>query len=144
MLEYPDFFKVGIMSAGMGSVYDMYPDFHWELFEGPPVYSNGSNLRPTPASKPANYAGIDGPAQVERLRGKLLIMLGETDENVPAAATLRLIDALIREDKDFDMLYLPSQPHNFAGPHTWRRGWDYFVRHLAGREPPKGYRIGGN
>ena len=136
MFEFPDFFKVGISGAGVGSVHSMYPDYHWEAFHGKVVYKDGTNRRPTPSDRPVNYENNDATVQAQNLKGKLLIMLGELDENVPPATTLQVIDALIKMDKDFDMLYVPNRPHNFRSRHTIRRSLDYFVRHLHGTEPP--------
>jgi dipeptidyl aminopeptidase/acylaminoacyl peptidase len=137
MLEFPDFFKVGVSGAGPGSMQNMYLDYHWTAFHGRPKYSDGTELRPNPTEVPENYVNADGRQQVENLKGKLLIMLGEIDENVLPGSTLQLVDALIKADKDFDMLYVPNRPHNFRSAHTIRRIWDYFVRHIHGIEPPK-------
>jgi dipeptidyl aminopeptidase/acylaminoacyl peptidase len=77
-----------------------------------------------------------------RLEGKLLLAAGDVDENVPVSATLQLVNALIKANKDFDLAILPNQTHNL-GRHAWfqRRRWDFFVEHLLGVEPPAGYRI---
>ena len=76
------------------------------------------------------------------LKGKLLLIHGEMDENVHPASTLVLVDALIKENKDFDLLIMPNQPHACdIEPYFVRKRWDYFVRHLLGAEPPAGYRI---
>ena len=64
------------------------------------------------------------------------------DENVHPASTLALVDALIKANKDFDLLIVPNRPHRLDNdPYFLRRRWDYFVRHLLGVEPPAGYRI---
>jgi len=137
MLEFPDFFKVGVSGAGPGSMHNMYLDYHWTAFHGRPQYSDGTQLRPHPTEVPENYMNADGRQQVDNLKGKLLIMMGEIDENVLPGSTLQLVDALIKGDKDFDMLYVPNRPHNFRSAHTIRRVWDYFVRHMHGIDPPK-------
>ena len=56
--------------------------------------------------------------------------------------TLRFVDALIKADKDFDMLMIPGAEHALLGRmhYFFRRTWDYFVRHLHGTEPPS-YRL---
>lgn len=57
--------------------------------------------------------------------------------------TLLLIDALIDANKDFDVMVFPNRGHGYAGEaYNVRITWDYFVRHLLGKEPPPGYRIG--
>ena len=136
MLEFPDFFKVGVSGAGPGSMHNMYLDYHWTAFHGRPRYSDGTEIRPTPTEVPQNYINADGRQQVNKLKGKLLLMMGELDENVLPGSTLQLVDALIRADKNFDMLYIPNCAHNLRKAHTIRRVWDYFVRHLHGTEPP--------
>lgn len=136
MFEFPEFYKVGISAAGPGSFHTLYPDYHWEAYHGKVVYADGSSRRPNPTDRPVNFENNDGTIQAKNLRGKLLIMLGEIDENVFPASTLALVDSLIKLDKDFDMLYVPNRPHNFSSRHVLRRGWDYFVRHLHGVEPP--------
>ena len=141
MFEFPEFFDVGVASAPMGSAHNMYPDYHWTAFHGRPVYEDGSDRRPSPTARPANFENADGTMQAPRLEGKLLIMIGEIDENVLPATVLQLVDALIEHDRDFDMLYLPNRSHNLGSPHVIRRVWDYLVRHLHGIEPP-GYSIG--
>ena len=60
----------------------------------------------------------------------------------PPGFTLALVDALIKANKDFDLLIVPNRPHRLDNdPYFLRRRWDYFVRHLLGVEPPAGYRI---
>ncbi len=58
------------------------------------------------------------------------------DTNVPPESTLRVVDALIRAGKDFDLLVMPGFNHTGGGACGERRRWDYFVRHLHGVEPP--------
>jgi dipeptidyl-peptidase 4 len=79
------------------------------------------------------------------LQGQLLLAHGDIDENVPLPATMKLVDALVTANKDFDLLIMPNRTHNFdSDPYFVRRRWDYFVRPLLGVEPPSGYRIGGD
>jgi len=136
MFEFPDFFRVGVSGAGAAGVHNMYPDYHQAAFHAKPVYSDGTNLRPNPTARPVNWENADGTMQADRLQGKLLIQLGELDENVFPAATLQLVDALIRADKDFEMVYYPNRPHNFRSPYSVRRVWDFLVKNLMGAEPP--------
>ena len=76
------------------------------------------------------------------LVGELLLIVGELDHNVDPASTMQVVDALIRADKDFDLLVMPNRNHGFASePYVVRRTWDYFVEHLRGEEPPEQYRI---
>ena len=81
------------------------------------------------------------PMRSGNLRGKLLLAHGTADDNVPPYNTLLLVDALIRANKDFDLL-LPNRRHGFGSePYMVRRRWDYFVRNLMGAEPPAGYEL---
>jgi len=70
------------------------------------------------------------------LKGKLLLIVGEMDTNVDPASTMQVVDALIRADKDFEMLIVPGAGHGAAeGRYASRRRADFFVRHLLGTEP---------
>jgi len=142
LLEFPDFFKVGISSAPMATGHGMYNDYHWNAFQGRPKYSDGSEWRPGPKEVPSNWTVLDATSQASRLKGKLLLQLGELDENAPAGQILQFASALIRENKDFEFMYLPSRDHQFLGEsYVMRRDWDFMVRNLMGREPPAGYQI---
>ncbi len=73
------------------------------------------------------------------LTGKLLLIHGELDDNAHPYMTMRLVDALIKADKDFDLIMaIPGAEHALIGRQHYflRRTWDYFVRHLHGTEPP--------
>ena len=60
------------------------------------------------------------------------------DANVPFYSTLLVVDALIKANKDFDLIIFPNRGHGFGNePYMVRRRWDYFVRHLLGVEPPR-------
>ena len=129
ILEHPDFFKVAVVWAGN---HDHRTDkASWiERYMGLPVGPH--------------YEEQANPAIAENLQGHLLIMHGEMDENVPPAASLQLVDALIKANKDFDFLILPNGCHSDGyHPYITRKRWDYFVKHLLGGDPPKGYRIKG-
>jgi dipeptidyl aminopeptidase/acylaminoacyl peptidase len=137
MFEFPEFFKAGAAANGEGVAGARYPDYHFAAFHGKPVYHDGSHTRPHPGAIPVNYTNLDGAAQVHRLKGKLLIQLGELDENVFPATSLRLVDALIEADKDFEMVYYPNRAHGNRSAHSVRRIWDFFVEHLTGVRPPE-------
>jgi dipeptidyl-peptidase 4 len=83
------------------------------------------------------------PPLASRLTGKLLLMHGELDDNVPPTSTLRLVDALVKANKDFELLILPNADHAAFATSTYfiRRKWDFFVRELARAETPHGYSI---
>ena len=140
MLEFPDFYKVGVAGSPPGSMHNMYNDYHWTAMQGRPVYSNGSQWRATPTEIARNYNATDGRQQAKNLKGHLLILMGELDENVVPGSPLQLIDALMKAHKDFDLIYMPNQNHvsgyGAYGWYTTRRIYDYFVRYLLGATPP--------
>ncbi len=136
MFEFPDFFKVGVSLVGMGSIPSMYPDSHWEAYHGRVRYANGGVLKSRPDERPVNYTNNDNTVQSKNLKGKLLIMLGELDENVLPGTTLQVIDSLVKADKDFEMYYFPNESHRFKTNYGARKTWDFFVHYLHGQEPP--------
>ena len=127
MFAYPDFYKVAVSSAGN---HDHRLDkATWvERYMGLPVGEH--------------YVFSANQNHARNLKGKLLLIHGDMDENVHVASTLVVVDALIKANKDFDLLIMPNQPHSCtAHPYFVRRRWDYFLRHLLGLEPPAGYQI---
>jgi dipeptidyl aminopeptidase/acylaminoacyl peptidase len=130
MFHYPDFFKVGVSQAGnhdnRGYEDDWGEKWHGLLVRNP----DGTSNYDSQANQ--NFAA--------NLKGKLLIAHGSMDSNVPPYLTLLVVDALIRANKDFDLIILPNRGHGFGSePYMTRRRWDYFVKHLLGVEPPKEY-----
>ena len=83
-----------------------------------------------------HYAENSNIDNAHRLRGKLMLMVGALDRNVPPESTLRFANALIKAGKDFDMLYMPRVGHSNGGGYGHRRMRDFFVRHLQGIKPP--------
>jgi dipeptidyl aminopeptidase/acylaminoacyl peptidase len=148
MLEFPDFYKVGIAGSPPASQHNQYLDYHETAMQGRPVYSDGTELRPTPSEVPKNYVALDGRQQASRLKGHLMILMGELDENVLPGSTLQFVDALMKANKDFDLVYMPNQNHitgyaTYAGgTYTTRRIYDYFARYLLGATPPDWNREG--
>jgi dipeptidyl-peptidase 4 len=83
-----------------------------------------------------HYAEQSNVTQAHRLQGKLLLIVGELDNNVDPASTMQVVDALIKADKDFDLLVVPGAGHGIgSAPYGERRAKDFFVRHLWHREP---------
>jgi dipeptidyl-peptidase-4 len=127
ILMFPDFYKVAVSSAGN---HDQLGYFYaWgEKYEGP--------------VSGANYDDQDTALLAKNLKGKLMLAYGEMDDNVHPALSVRLIDALIKANKDFDLLMLPNRNHSFSvDPYFNRRRWDYFVKTLLGVEPPSGFEL---
>ena len=86
--------------------------------------------------------GAVGLQQVKSADAGFYQAHGTLDDNVPPYSTLLVVDALIKANKDFDLLLLPNRRHGFGSePYMVRRRWDYFVRNLLGAEPPAGYEL---
>ena len=82
------------------------------------------------------YAASSNIDNAHRLNGKLLLIVGEMDTNVPPESTMRLADALIKANKDFELLVVPNANHGMGGAYGQQRMRDFFVRHLLGTETP--------
>jgi len=81
---------------------------------------------------------VDGRQQAARLKGKLLIIMGGLDENVVPGSTLQFVDALMKANKDFDLIYMPQESHGSGyGPYTARRICEFFVSHLQAEANPE-------
>lgn len=132
MFRYPDFFKVGISESGNHDQ-RVYEDDWGERYQG--LLVKGEK------DAPDNYDIEANQNFAKNLKGKLLLMHGMMDNNVPPQNTYLVMDALIKANKDFDLLLLPHQRHGFGtdGPYVMRRRWDYFVKHLLGVDPPHEY-----
>jgi len=130
LFRHPDFFKVGVSQAGNHDNRN-YEDDWAEKWQG---------LLVTHADGTTTYDNQANQLAAANLKGKLLLAHGTMDANVPPYNTLVVVDALIRANKDFDLIMLPNRGHGFgAEPYMMRRRWDYFVTHLMGAEPPKAY-----
>jgi dienelactone hydrolase len=133
MFQYPEFFKVGVSQAGNHDNRE-YEDDWAEKWQGLLVRNPDGTT---------NYDNQANQLQAQRLKGKLLIAHGTMDNNVPPYNTLLVVDALIKANKDFDLIMLPNRTHGFGNePYMVRRRWDYFVRNLLGAEPPPDYKMG--
>ena len=134
LLRYPDFFDVGVSQSGNHDNRN-YEDDWGERYQGLLVQQGASD----------NYADEANQTHAANLRGKLLLAHGGMDDNVPPYNTYLVVDALIKANKDFDLLIFPNARHGYGVDNNYmmRRRWDYFVRHLLGAEPPHEYRIGG-
>jgi dipeptidyl aminopeptidase/acylaminoacyl peptidase len=127
ILANPEVYKVAVAISGN---HDHRMDKAWwnELWMGYPVgkeYREQSNI-----------------TMADKLQGHLLLVHGDVDDNVNVSSTLRFADALIKANKDFDLLIVPNQSHG-EGTNTYitRRRWDYFVRNLLDVQPPSGFKL---
>lgn len=134
ILRHPDFFKVAVSGAGNHDNRGYH--FPWgEKYQG--------LLEENPDGTD-NYDSQANQNLAANLEGKLLLHYGTLDDNVHPNMTIRLVDELIKHNKDFDMFVLPNRNHGYANePYVVRRTWDYFVEHLLGKAPPKEYEITG-
>jgi len=82
-----------------------------------------------------HYEEQSNITQAHRLKGKLLLTVGEMDHNVDPASTLQVVNALIKADKDFEMFLVPGADHwMLENPYVRRRIGDFFVRSLIDPE----------
>jgi len=127
LLTEPDFYSVAVSSAGD------HDDALYHSWWGEKYYGLADEF---------DYRGHANASLVENLKGKLLLVHGEMDDNVTPHLTMRLVDALIAANKDFDLLIVPNADHSLLHHNAYwvRRRWDFFVRHLMGETPPP-YRI---
>ncbi|HEY5915159.1 MAG TPA: DPP IV N-terminal domain-containing protein [Verrucomicrobiae bacterium] len=118
--------------------------FHPEFYHAAVANSGCHDNRMDKASWNEQWMGYPvGPQYAEcsnienagKLKGHLFLIMGEMDDNVPPESTLRFVDALIRADKDFDLLVVPNGRHGAGGAYAQRRMQDFFSRHLLGIEP---------
>ncbi len=139
MFRYPDFFKVGISESGNHDQ-RVYEDDWGERYQGL-LHRLGGNHQGGDEPRDS-YEAEANQTLAKNLKGKLLLMHGMMDDNVPPQNTYLVMDALIKANKDFDLILFPHQRHGFGvdGPYAMRRRWDYFVTHLLGAEPPKEYK----
>ena len=133
MFRCPDFFKVGISESGNHDQRE-YEDDWGERYQG---------LLTKTADGPDSYEAEANQSVAKNLKGHLLLAHGTMDNNVPPYNTLLVVDALIKANKDFDLLLLPNQAHGYGGASNYmmRRRWDYFVKYLLGVDPPKEYQM---
>lgn len=129
LFRYPDFFKVGISESGNHENRN-YEDDWGERYNG--LLQN------------ADYASQANQNLAKNLKGKLMLVTGNMDDNVPPFNTYLVAEALENANKDFDMLVFPNRPHGY-GPDSYymmRRRWDYFVTNLFEKKHPKEFVFG--
>jgi dipeptidyl aminopeptidase/acylaminoacyl peptidase len=116
LLNHADFYTCGVADSGC---HDNRMDKIWwnEQWMGYPVGPE--------------YAEQSNVTHVGNLRGPLLLMAGEDDENVDPASTMQVVDALIKDNKDFDLLIMPGHGHGVLGtPYGRKRMYEFFAQHL--------------
>ena len=123
LLAFPDFYKVGVASS---ADHDFRMEKAWwpEMYQGWPVDKT--------------YEDVSNITNAKNLKGKLLLTHGGLDDNVNPSATFKLAEELIKADKEFDLLILPSQRHGYKGDYQkyfLKKRWNYFVEHLLEAKP---------
>ncbi|NUS37557.1 MAG: prolyl oligopeptidase family serine peptidase [Lysobacter sp.] len=133
MFSYPDFFKVGISESGNHDNRN-YEDDWAEKWQG---------LETVDQDGHSSYAAQANAAKAANLKGKLLLAHGLMDDNVPPQNTFLVVDALVKANRDFDLVVFPQAHHGYGkdAAYMMRRRWDYFVRWLLGATPPSEYRM---
>jgi dipeptidyl aminopeptidase/acylaminoacyl peptidase len=121
LLFHPEFYKVAVSNSGC---HDNRMDKIWwnEQWMGWPIgpqYSESSNVD-----------------NAWRLQGRLMLVVGEMDHNVPPASTFQVVDRLIKANKDFDLLVVPGGEHGAGGRYGQRKMMGFFVGNLLGESTP--------
>jgi dipeptidyl aminopeptidase/acylaminoacyl peptidase len=121
LLFHPEFYKVAVASCGC---HDNRMDKMWwnEQWMGWPVGEE--------------YAMSSNVDNAWRLKGKLLLINGELDNNVDPTSTMQVVNALIKANKEFEYVFLPGAKHTSGGVYGERKRRDFFVKNLLGIEPP--------
>ncbi len=131
ILQYPDFFKVAVSCAGNhdNSIYNRW----WS------EQHHGIQEKIEKSDTTFIYHIETNPEIASRLKGHLLLVHGDIDNNVHPANTIRVVNALIRANKRFDMLILPGQRHGFGDMNDyffWKMA-DYYSYWLIGDRTPR-------
>jgi len=120
VLFHPEFYKAAVASCGChdNRLDKIWWNEQWMGLMGP------------------HYAASSNIENASKLKGDLLLMVGELDTNVPPESTYRYADALQRAGKEYDLVVIPNSDHTAGGPYGERKRRDFFVRRLLGVEPP--------
>lgn len=122
VLLHPEFYKAAYSACGC---HDNRMDKIWwnELWLGYPVgdaYKEGSNVE-----------------NAHLLTRPLMLVVGELDDNVDPASTMQVVNALIKANKDFELIVVPGAHHTVGEEYGEHKRYDFFVRHLMEKNPPK-------
>ena len=122
VLLHGDFYKAAYSSCGC---HDNRMDKIWwnEQWMGYPVDSS--------------YVESSNVYHADKLKRPLMLVVGEMDDNVDPASTYQLVNALVKAGKDFELVVLPGTGHTMGERYGEHKRFDFFVRHLLHRDPPK-------
>jgi dienelactone hydrolase len=126
LLFHPEFYRAAVSNSGC---HDNRMDKIWwnEQWMGWPVGPQ--------------YVASSNVENASKLQGKLLLIVGELDTNVDPSSTLQVANAIIKANKNFDLLYVPGGGHGAGGAYGQRLLDDFFVHNLLGVEPPDWNRL---
>ncbi|MCG6188632.1 S9 family peptidase [Maribellus maritimus] len=121
LLFYPDFYKAGAASCGChdNRMDKMWWNEQWMGYPIGPQYEECSNV-----------------VNAENLQGRLLLIVGEVDDNVDPASTMQVADALIKAKKDFELVVLPGVNHTLGGEYGEQKRRDFFIQNLLNKKTP--------
>jgi dipeptidyl aminopeptidase/acylaminoacyl peptidase len=121
LLFHPEFYQVAVSNSGChdNRMDKIWWNEQWMSWPLGPHYAASSNVD-----------------NAFRLQGKLLLVMGEMDTNVDPSSTLQVVNALIKANKKFDLLFVPGGGHGAGGAYGQRLLQDFFVHQLLGAEPP--------
>ncbi len=121
VLNHGDFYKAAYSSCGC---HDNRMDKIWwnEQWMGYPIDSS--------------YIRASNVVNAYKLQAPLMLVVGELDDNVDPASTMQVVDALIKANKDFELVVLPGVGHTMGGSYGERKRYDFFVKHLLNVTPP--------
>ncbi len=121
VLFHPEFYKVAVSSCGC---HDNRMDKIWwnEQWMGWPIGPQ--------------YAECSNIENAYRLEGKLMLIVGELDDNVDPASTYQLVNQLIKNGKEHELIMVPGMGHSSGGDYGEKKRRDFFVKNLLGVEPP--------
>lgn len=143
---YMDITKVGIFGASAGGQEAMtatltYPEFYKAAYSACGCHDNrmdkiwwNEQWMSYPIDK--SYEDASNVVNAHKLKTNLMLVVGELDDNVDPASTMQVVNALIKANKDFELVVLPGVGHTMGGSYGEHKRYDFFVKHLLGVTPP--------
>ena len=121
LLFHPDFYKAAYSACGC---HDNRMDKIWwnEQWMGYPVDSS--------------YIECSNVENAKNLQGKLMLVVGEMDDNVDPSSSYQVVNALIKANKDFEFILIPGAHHTMGESFGEHKRYDFFVKNLLGVDPP--------
>ena len=121
LLFHPEFYKAGYAACGC---HDNRMDKIWwnEQWMGYPIDQS--------------YIDCSNVENAKNLQGKLMLVVGEMDDNVDPSSSYQVVNALIKANKDFEFILIPGAHHTMGESYGEHKRYDFFVKNLLGVEPP--------